>query len=207
MNRAMHAVLSDEELVAATQGGDTAAFDTLVLRWDKKIQGAIYRVMGSDEEARELSQEAFFKAYRALKGFERRSRFSSWLYQIAINLCRDRMRRRKTHRLMSLEDLPQPEAAAPLVVSARSVAAAVEERDLARIVAEAIAALPEEQREVIVLKEYEELTFAEIAEVLGLPVSTVKTRLYRALSQLRRQLERRGVRDAQGGGSDGGGVT
>ena len=61
--------------------------------------------MGSDEEARELSQEAFFKAYRALDGFERRSRFSSWLYQIAINLCRDRMRRRKTHRLMSLEDL------------------------------------------------------------------------------------------------------
>jgi RNA polymerase sigma-70 factor (ECF subfamily) len=207
MNRAMHAVLSDEELVAATQGGDTAAFDTLVRRWDKKIQGAIYRVMGSDEEARELSQEAFFKAYRALDGFERRSRFSSWLYQIAINLCRDRMRRRKTHRLMSLEDLPQPEAAAPLVVSERSVAAAIEERDLARIVAEAVAALPEEQREVIVLKEYEELTFAEIAEVLGLPVSTVKTRLYRALTQLRRQLERRGVRDAQGRGSDGGGVA
>jgi len=203
----MHAVLSDEELVAATQGGDTAAFDTLVRRWDKKIQGAIYRVMGSDEEARELSQEAFFKAYRALDGFERRSRFSSWLYQIAINLCRDRMRRRKTHRLMSLEDLPQPEAAAPLVVSERSVAAAIEERDLARIVAEAVGALPEEQREVIVLKEYEELTFAEIAEVLGLPVSTVKTRLYRALTQLRRQLERRGVRDAQGRGSDGGGVA
>jgi len=203
----MHAVLSDEELVAATQGGDTAAFDTLVRRWDKKIQGAIYRVMGSDEEARELSQEAFFKAYRALDGFERRSRFSSWLYQIAINLCRDRMRRRKTHRLMSLEDLPRPEAAAPLVVSERSVAAAVEQRDLARIVADAVGALPEEQREVIVLKEYEELTFAEIAEVLGLPVSTVKTRLYRALSQLRRQLERRGVRDAQGRGSDGGGVA
>jgi RNA polymerase sigma-70 factor (ECF subfamily) len=196
----MHAVLSDEELVAATQGGDTAAFDTLVRRWDKKIQGAIYRVMGSDEEARELSQEAFFKAYRALDGFERRARFSSWLYQIAINLCRDRMRRRKTHRLLSLEDLPQPESAGRLVVSERSVADAVEERDLARLVAEAVASLPEEQREVIVLKEYEELTFAEIAEVLGLPVSTVKTRLYRALTQLRRQLERRGVRDAQGRG-------
>ena len=70
---------SDEELVLAFQGGDIAAFDVLVARWDHKIQGAIYRVVGSDEDARDLAQEAFLKAYRALGSFRREARFSSWL--------------------------------------------------------------------------------------------------------------------------------
>jgi RNA polymerase sigma-70 factor (ECF subfamily) len=189
----LHAVATDEELVSATQAGDREAFDVLVQRWDRKIQGAIYRVMGSDEDARELSQEAFFKAYRALDGFEQRARFSSWLYQIAINLCRDRLRRRKGRRMLSLDDVSDSEVG-PLVSVGPNVTETIEQNDLARVVADAVAELPSQQREVIVLKEYEELTFAQIAEVLGLPTSTVKTRLYRGLVELRRNLERRGVR-------------
>jgi RNA polymerase sigma-70 factor, ECF subfamily len=82
---------TDEELVASSLAGDPSAFDLLVLRWDRKIQGAIFRLMGSEEEARDLCQEAFLKAYRGLGGFKGEARFSSWLYQIALNLCRDRI--------------------------------------------------------------------------------------------------------------------
>lgn len=179
---------SDEDLVAAVQAGDSSAFDVLVRRWDRKIQGAAYRVLGSDDEARDVSQEAFLKAYRGLAGFKGEARFSSWLYQIALNLCRDRLRRRKGREFVSLDDLtPAPARAGP------SVSDIVESRDLARRVAAAVEALSAEQREAIVLKEYEGLTFPEIAEVLGIPVSTVKTRLYRGLVQLRALLEAQGL--------------
>ena len=185
---------TDEDLVAAVQAGDVAAFDVLVRRWDRKIRGAAFRVLRSDDEARDISQEAFLKAFRSLPSFKREARFSSWLYQIALNLSRDRLRRRRTRVLVSLDEMEQ--AGTVFAADRPSAHDLVEAGDLARAVAAAVAALPEEQREVIVLKEYQELTFAEIAEVLGLPASTVKTRLYRGLSQLRIALERQGVRGA-----------
>ena len=77
---------SDEELVDACLAGDGAAFGVLVSRWERKIHGAIYRILGSEEDARDLSQEAFLKAYRGLRCFKREARFSSWLYQIALNV-------------------------------------------------------------------------------------------------------------------------
>jgi len=185
---------TDEELVARTQDGDASAFDVLVRRWERKIRGAIYRIIGSDDEALDICQETFLKAYRGLGSFKQEARFSSWLYQIALKLCRDRLRRRRGKTWVSLEDLEDgtaaPQATGPTALDL------VEARDLSRTVAGAVAALPEEQREVIVLKEYQGLTFLEIAEVLALPMSTVKTRLYRGLGQLKDQLERQGVRSA-----------
>jgi RNA polymerase sigma-70 factor (ECF subfamily) len=186
---------SDDELVEAFQAGDLSAFDDLVRRWDRKIQGAIYRIMGSEEEARDLCQETFLKAYRALRAFKGEARFSSWLYQIALNVCRDRMRRKRGRTLVSLDELDDAGNAPPLD-QGPSALELVEKNDLARAVAGAVAALPDDQREVIVLKEYQGLTFLEIAEVLGLPTSTVKTRLYRGLVQLRERLEQQGIRGA-----------
>ena len=182
---------SDEELVGAVQRGDVSAFDVLVRRWDRKIRGAIYRVLGSEDEARDLSQEAFLKAYRALPSFKQEARFSSWLYQIAINLCRDRIRRRKGRTWVSLEALDEAGEPPQLTPSALDL---VESQDLSKRVQAAIMALPEDEREVIVLKEYEGLTFVEVAHTLGIPVSTVKTRLYRGLGALRVRLEREGIR-------------
>jgi len=183
---------SDEELVEACQGGDASAFDVLVARWEDRIRGAAFRFLGSEEEARDVAQEAFLKAYRALAGFKGEARFSSWLYQIATNLCRDRLRRRKTRATVSLEAL---EEAGPVMVETRPGAhERLLERDLALAVRRAIHTLPEEQREVVILKEYQELTFLEIAQALDVPISTVKTRLYRGLGQLRLRLEREGVR-------------
>jgi RNA polymerase sigma-70 factor (ECF subfamily) len=186
---------TDEELVDAFQGGELSAFDALVRRWERRIQGAIHRVMGSEEEARDLCQETFLKAYRALASFKREARFSSWLYQIALNLCRDRMRRRRGRTMVSLDamddegaSLPGKQGPSPLELA--------ESGALARAVAAAVNGLPDEQREVIVLKEYQDLTFLEIAEILDVPLSTVKTRLYRGLGQLRQRLERQGIRGA-----------
>ena len=185
---------TDEELVAAVQGGDSSAFDELVRRWERKIRGAVYRVVGSEEEARDVTQEAFLKAFRGLPGFKSEARFSSWLYQIALNLSRDKLRRRKLRDHASLDQMEEDGHASPALVSrAPDAHAQFQRNDLARRIAAAVAALPDDQREVIVLKEYQDLTFVEIAEVLELPVSTVKTRLYRGLTLLREQLEQQGV--------------
>lgn len=182
---------SDEELVAAVQGGDGTAFDLLVQRWDRKIQGAAFRVLGSDDEARDVSQEAFLKAFRGLRSFKREARFSSWLYQIAMNLCRDRLRRRRGRQHVSLDEAV--DNGDPALRQRPVALEALHSQDVARAVAAAIDSLSEEQREVVVLKEYQGLTFPEIADVLGVPLSTVKTRLYRALGQLRLELEERGL--------------
>jgi RNA polymerase sigma-70 factor (ECF subfamily) len=188
--------LSDEELVEAFQQGDSSAFDQLVSRWDRKIQGAIYRMVGAGEESRDLCQEAFLKAYRGLSGFKREARFSSWLYQIAVNVCRDRMRRQRGKTVVSLDEMMSSAGELPFQGTGPSALELMEAGDLSRTVAAAVASLPEEQREVIVLKEYQDLTFLEIAEALDVPVSTVKTRLYRGLTQLRQRLMRQGIRSA-----------
>jgi len=186
---------TDEELVEDFQGGDPRAFDILVSRWDRKIQGAIYRIMGPEEDARDLCQETLLKAYRALGTFKKEARFSSWLYQIALNVCRDRLRRRKSRPQVSLDELMEVGEIAP-AVRGPSPLDLVEASDLSRTVAAAVESLSPEQREVVVLKEYQGLTFLEIAQVLDVPISTVKTRLYRGLGQLRQRLERQGIRAA-----------
>ncbi|HLA77335.1 MAG TPA: sigma-70 family RNA polymerase sigma factor [Vicinamibacteria bacterium] len=186
---------TDEQLVEAFQAGDVSAFDLLVSRWDRKIQGAVYRVVGQTEDVRDIAQEAFLKAYRALPLFKREAKFSSWLYQIALNLCRDRLRRRRRSLAEVSLDLLSESGELPLATSGPSAVELAEASELARTVGSAVWALPEEQREVIVLKEYQGLTFQEIAEVLGLPVSTVKTRLYRGLGVLRECLEQKGIRN------------
>jgi RNA polymerase sigma-70 factor (ECF subfamily) len=186
---------SDEELVEEFQRGDPHAFDLLVGRWDRKIQGAIYRIMGPEEDVRDLCQETLLKAYRALGTFKKEARFSSWLYQIALNVCRDRLRRRKSRPQVSLDEMMDAGEIAPFG-RGPSPLDLIEARDLSRAVAAAVESLPQEQREVVVLKEYQGLTFLEIAQALDVPISTVKTRLYRGLSLLRQRLEREGIRAA-----------
>ena len=183
---------SDEELVEQFQQGDSSAFDALVRRWDRKVQGAIYRLVGPGEDVRDLSQETLLKAYRGLRTFKKEARFSSWLYQIALNVCRDRMRRGRGRSYVSFDELT--DGGESPGEAGRSALELIESRDLSRQVAAAVAALPVEQREVIVLKEYQGLTFVQIAEALDVPLSTVKTRLYRGLGQLRQQLIRQGIR-------------
>jgi RNA polymerase sigma-70 factor (ECF subfamily) len=184
---------TDEELVARSIGGDSDSFNELIHRWERPIYALAYRQLRREEDARDVCQETFLRAYRALPGFRGQAKFSSWLYRIALNLCRDWMRReRRTPVVPAPEDVDLMDLAA-----ARGPSESIEDRiaqnDLVRKVERAMALLPEDQRTAIVLKEYEGLTFQEIADVVGCPLSTVKTRLYQGLTVLRRELARTSV--------------
>jgi RNA polymerase sigma-70 factor, ECF subfamily len=184
---------TDEELVARSIGGDLDSFNQLVLRWERPIYALAYRVIGREEDARDVAQEAFLRAFRALGGFKGQAKFSSWLYRITLNLCRDWIRReRRTPLAQTPEGVDLVELAGE-ASPADSVEELVARRQLGRTVEKAMAMLPEEQRTAIILKEYHGLTFQEIADLLDCPLSTVKTRLYQGLSVLRKQLRQAGV--------------
>jgi RNA polymerase sigma-70 factor (ECF subfamily) len=184
---------SDEELVARSMGGDLDSFNQLVLRWERPIYALAYRVIGREEEARDVAQETFLRAFRALKGFKGQAKFSSWLYRITLNLCRDWIRReRRTPVAQMPEGIDLVELAGE-ETPAETIEDLVGRRQLGRAVSKAMATLPEEQRTAIILKEYHGLTFQEIADLLDCPLSTVKTRLYQGLSVVRKQLQQAGV--------------
>src|SRR5215203_7541546 len=95
---------TDEELVARSQDGDVESFNQLILRWERPIYALAYRVIGRDEDARDVCQETFLRAFRALPGFKGQTKFSSWLYRIALNLCRDWIRRKKRTPVVDMPD-------------------------------------------------------------------------------------------------------
>ena len=184
---------TDEELVARSISGDNESFNELMLRWERPIYALAYRTIGREEDARDVCQETFLRAFRALPRFRGQAKFSSWLYRIALNLCRDWVRReRRTPVVQAPDDFDLMELAAAAEPS-ESIENLVARKDVARAVERAMALLPEEQRTAIVLKEYHGLTFQEIADLLGCPLSTVKTRLYQGLTVLRRELARAGA--------------
>ncbi len=180
--------MTDEHLLQLAREGDAACFGEVVRRWQRKIFGFIRRYVGDAETAEDLTQDTFTKAYRNLDRLADPGRFSSWVYKIALNECR--MRYRKESRMVSLPWQPEqmPAEADTDRRTPETALAAREQRDALH---RAFEFLPAEQREVILMKEYQGLKFHEIAEVLGLPLSTVKSRLYLGLKTLRRVLEER----------------
>ena len=189
---------TDEELVARSMGGDLDSFNQLVLRWERPIYALAYRVIGREEDARDVAQETFLRAFRALKGFKGQAKFSSWLYRITLNLCRDWIRRERR----------TPVAQAPEGVDIIELAGEVDAGRIdrgTRLAAANSAARwprrwPAARRAAHgdYLKEYHGLTFQEIADLLDCPLSTVKTRLYQGLTVLRKQLREAGVESTFG---------
>ena len=192
---------TDEELVARSRGGDLDSFNQLVLRWERPIYALAYRVIGREEDARDVAQETFLRAFRALSGFKGQAKFSSWLYRITLNLCRDWIRRERRAPVAQAPEGVDLIELASEAEPVESIEDLVARRELGRAVAKAMAMLPEEQRTAIVLKEYHGLTFQEIADLLDCPLSTVKTRLYQGLGVLRKQLAHAGVESVFGSGS------
>ncbi len=184
---------TDEELVALATAGDPESFNQLIVRWERSIFALAFRVIGREEDARDVCQETFLRAFRSIKGFKGQSKFSSWLYRIALNLCRDWIRReRRSATLAPFDEASEPARSAGLAPPETAEDQAVRQ-DLGRVITQAMSALSDDQRITIVLKEYHGLTFREIADLQGCPLSTVKTRLYQGLEVLRRQLQREGV--------------
>lgn len=182
---------SDWELVERTLGGEHRAFETLVRRWERPVFSLAYRLIGSDEDARDVCQETFLAAFRNLKSFRGEAKFSSWLYRIALNACHSRQRRQPADSV-SLEEQTEAHGFDPPATTG-AVDEALLRDEQAQLVRRALAALPPDMRQVIVMKEYEGMKFHEIADVLGIPVGTVKTRLYTGLNLLRRRLEGLGL--------------
>jgi len=182
---------TDEQLVERALAGDGDAFGEVVRRWERKIFALAYGITGNVEEARDASQETFVAAFRNLHGFRGEAKVSSWLHRIAVNQCITRQRRARVRPETALEELFEAGGVGlPPADAGYSPAHATESKQRAEAVRRAVASLPPELREVVLLKEFEEMTFQEIADVLQIPLSTVKGRLYTALRQLRLRLER-----------------
>ena len=170
--------------------GDGDAFGEVVRRWERKIYALAYGILGSVEDARDASQETFIAAYRNLQGFRGEAKVSSWLHRIAVNQCISRQRRARVRAETALDEEAEAGESLFKVAAGDSPAGFTESKQRAEAVRRAVASLPQELREVVLMKEFEELTFQEIADALQIPLSTVKSRLYTALRQLRLRLGR-----------------
>ena len=185
---------SDEQIVERALTGEADAFGEIVRRWERRIFALAFGMLGREEDARDATQETFLAAYRNLRNFRGEARVSSWLHRIAVNQCITRQRRAKVR---SETDLPEDAELGEgdfFASATQTPAQEFETNERTEIVRRAVSALPTEIRQVVVMKEFEELTFKEIADALQLPLSTVKSRLYTGLSQLRKRLESTGVR-------------
>jgi RNA polymerase sigma-70 factor (ECF subfamily) len=188
---------SDAGLVGECRRGDSRAFDELVRRYKDRIYNAAFRFLGNHEDALDLSQEVFVRAYRAIDSFEGNAKVSTWLYSIAMNLCRNRFRdgKRKGRNLgTSLEALQEHSSASSrLGIETFTPSDAAMTRELESVLQVCLDELPDHYRMAFVLRTFEELNYEEIAEVMGCPAGTVKSRLNQARRMLRDRLNARGV--------------
>jgi RNA polymerase sigma-70 factor (ECF subfamily) len=169
----------DRQAVEACQRGEKEAFDLLVARHQRAVYRLCYRFVNNHEDANDIAQEVFLKAWKAIPRFRGDSSFSTWLYRIAVNACLNFRAARKPPALDLPDALPDPDPGAQ---------AQLESSDEARRVRAAVGRLPERQRATLILKVYHELTHEEVARILGSTVGTVKANLFHALANLRRMV-------------------
>jgi RNA polymerase sigma-70 factor (ECF subfamily) len=180
---------SDERLMLRFQGGDVRAFEELVRRHRTPVFSFLFRLTGDRGRAEDLCQETFLRVVRAAAAWERRAAFRTWLFSVARNQAVDEARRQVFRRAQPLEDPPSAAASDDLPPDRQAEGALLRPKLEA-----ALAALPDEQREVFLLREHAGLRFHEIAEVTGVAENTVKSRMRYALEGLRARLEALGVR-------------
>lgn len=182
--------LTDEQLVEMAVTENPDAFGVIVNRWERKIFALCYGMLSREDEAKDAAQETFIAAYRNLKNFRGDAKVSSWLHRIAVNQCLTTKRRAKTRSESFLDDEDGSEDRVFVAPSRLSPSKTTEQSERLSVVRQAVFSLPLDLRQVIVMKEFEDMTFQQISDTLDLPLSTVKSRLYTALKQLRMKLER-----------------
>ncbi|MFQ5603085.1 MAG: RNA polymerase sigma factor [bacterium] len=184
--------MTDSQLIDKFLNGKINAFNTLVWRWEKNLYNFVLRYLGDGEEARDICQKTFIRAYQNLHRLRDTRKFSTWLFQIAVNLCRDELKKRHRHPTFSLENLQEDHRGAEAFNQSMHNASTnhpdyvVQNHDLRELLNRALQAIPEEQRVVIIMKEYQGFKFTEIAEILETSVNTAKSRMYYGLSALRK---------------------
>jgi RNA polymerase sigma-70 factor (ECF subfamily) len=185
---------SDESLMLRYRDGDVRAFELLVTRHRKALFNFILRFVRDTAQAEDVTQETFLRLVKGADAYERQAKFTTWLYTIARNLCVDASRRGKHRKAASLDaPIGDEDGSATLLDLVADGGAAVDRqaqsRELAVRLRQAIEALPDEQREIFLLREVADLQFNEIANVVGCPENTVKSRMRYALEKLREALE------------------
>lgn len=183
----------EKDLIRRAKRGELAAFEALILSHEKMVYNVALRMMNHSEDAKDLSQEVFLKAYKNIGNFDERSAFSTWLYRITMNTCIDEMRRRKGKQVYSLEEELESEDGA----MQRQIADAGDtpEESLLRMeekseILQALDTLSAEHKSAIILREIRGASYEEIAEIMELPLGTVKSRISRARNQLKEEILR-----------------
>ncbi len=174
--------VEDADLIRKARRGDVEAYNGLVSRWEKRVYNYLLRIIGNREDALDLSQDVFLKAYQNLKKLEDPARFAPWLFRIAHNEAYSLFRKRRPET--DMEDVPPEITGTGVSVGGTSVFPA----ELTIAVGAALDRLTADQRETVILKIYQGFKFEEMAEILGCPVSTIKSRLYTALDLLKADL-------------------
>ena len=190
MTRAEEAALIERVL-----GGETDAFEPLVTENQSRVYHLALKMLSDPEDAYDVSQEAFLKAFTSLKSFKGESSFSSWLYRIAANLCLDQLRSRKKQKTASLVYLDDEAAEQELQLPdlRYEPASELERRELRRAIDAALEKLPPQSRSILLLREASGLSYSEIGRTLGLEEGTVKSRLFRARARLAKILQDEGT--------------
>ncbi len=182
--------LSDEQLVELAVGENPEAFGEIVTRWERKIFALCYGMLNREDEARDAAQETFIAAYKNLAKFRGDAKVSSWLHRIAVNQCLTTKRRNKSRSENFLDEESNEQEKVFIAPAHLSPSRKTEQNERLLLIRQAVKALPTDLRQVVIMKEFEEMTFQEISESLELPLSTIKSRLYTALKQLRLKLEK-----------------
>jgi len=185
----------DAGLVKAFQSGDKTVFDKIVLKYKDKVFNLCYRFLGDHAEADDCAQESFVKVYRSLQGFRLESTFSTWLYRLTVNTCKNKLGsleyryRKKMVRLNNPKETE--EGTNPIEIKDESLSPIVEieRKEKEMLIQKAIDSLPEEQKTVVVLRDIEGLSYEEILKITGYKLGTLKSKLARARGELREKLK------------------
>jgi RNA polymerase sigma-70 factor, ECF subfamily len=186
----------DKELIAQFLAGEEVAFNRLVLSYQNRVYGLCYRLMGNLDEAEEVAQEIFITIYKSLKDFRGDSRFSTWLYRITVNHCKNRQKYLGRRGYYQSESYDQPlesedgDIARQLPSEDMGALEQMEQKEVQKLVQDKIEELDDEHKEVILLRDMEGLSYEEIADILGLREGTVKSRIHRARLELKEKLEK-----------------
>lgn len=183
-----HAPSQDLELVSRSQKGDTTAFEALFNTYQSDVYRTAYGMMGNVEDAKDMTQEAFVRAYKNIRKFKKQASFRTWITRITTNLCLDELRKRKRRGTESIEENPVAEY--QMASSATALDGLIDEEQRA-LLQKMLDVLPEKYRTLIVLRDVQGLSYAEISDILGCSLGRVKSRLHEARQELRGLFVRR----------------
>ena len=186
-------VVSDRELVAVAVTGFDGSFEELVRRYQRPISAYVYRMVGNYESALDLTQEIFIKVYNSLKRYRSEFKFSTWIYKIAHNAAVDHLRRSSTREQSLVAGTDGDTYDLPIESARLSPEQESEQRERRVEIEAVVRSLPANYRELIILRHSQDLSYEEIVEVTGLPLGTVKNRLFRAREMMRQQFVDKGI--------------